>query len=153
MRISDWSSDVCSSDLGAHGSNARIALADAPCGLDRHVARRRDRVVVPPARDPGRRSRLPPVQWRAGCDDRASAASVDLSPRALARRTHRRARRGRWPRSTLDGRGAAAMSADNPYDGQARIDIDGKIITVPMTRPENLNALSPSITRASWGIG
>src|SRR3546814_15250576 len=29
MRISDWSSDVCSSDLGQNPENSRTALADA----------------------------------------------------------------------------------------------------------------------------
>src|SRR3546814_2972818 len=34
MRISDWSSDVCSSDLGAHAV-LEIGLVDRACSLDR----------------------------------------------------------------------------------------------------------------------
>src|SRR3546814_7136235 len=33
MRMSDWSSDVCSSDLYNHGSSARVAHGDAPIRL------------------------------------------------------------------------------------------------------------------------
>src|SRR3546814_15992079 len=41
MRISDWSSDVCSSDLGLRPTRQRLALAkllfEAPGGCDRHM--------------------------------------------------------------------------------------------------------------------
>lgn len=42
------------------------------------------------------------------------------------------------------------MTGDNAYDGHARIDVEGKIITVTMTRPDKLNAISPAITAAFW---
>src|SRR3546814_13014494 len=48
MRISDWSSDVCSSDLGARRSLYRRALRSDPAVLvaapHRHRRRRRDRI-------------------------------------------------------------------------------------------------------------
>src|SRR3546814_8069442 len=37
MRISDWSSDVCSSDLGARGQAQRHAFADR-VAAERHIA-------------------------------------------------------------------------------------------------------------------
>src|SRR3546814_3657810 len=42
MRISDWSSDVCSSDLLGHLNEAAIRLADQPGGraFERDLARR-----------------------------------------------------------------------------------------------------------------
>src|SRR3546814_9345769 len=55
MRISDWSSDVCSSDLGIHirapdGRQFRHHLQPLECGLERQPrsrrCRRRDRVGV-----------------------------------------------------------------------------------------------------------
>src|SRR3546814_10383600 len=36
MRISDWSSDVCSSDLGQLGQRARNEALAAEAGIDRH---------------------------------------------------------------------------------------------------------------------
>src|SRR3546814_2037718 len=47
MRISDWSSDVCSSDLGTAGSGG-AAAAIAPCGVGRGN-RAAGRVVLPRA--------------------------------------------------------------------------------------------------------
>src|SRR3546814_5916517 len=37
MRISDWSSDVCSSDLGALAKLAKIEVACRCCGIDQWV--------------------------------------------------------------------------------------------------------------------
>lgn len=42
------------------------------------------------------------------------------------------------------------MGQDLPYDGHARIDVADAIITVTMTRPDKLNAISPAITAALW---
>ncbi|MBW8297505.1 MAG: enoyl-CoA hydratase/isomerase family protein [Sphingopyxis sp.] len=42
------------------------------------------------------------------------------------------------------------MTGDDKFDGHARIDVEDRIITVTMTRPDKLNAISPAITAAFW---
>src|SRR3546814_11662289 len=46
MRISDWSSDVCSSDLNGHQtSTSKLSLADLEMDDDAHLVRRAGQVV------------------------------------------------------------------------------------------------------------
>src|SRR3546814_1060734 len=71
MRISDWSSDVCSSDLSGVGHRAgldhRSAAARRP-GVERSAARS-GRLAMDAARHPlGRRGGAGPADARAGLD-------------------------------------------------------------------------------------
>src|SRR3546814_7391836 len=62
MRISDWSSDVCSSDLVEQHAHGDIALDDRPVDLIANVLRNRgieiDQAVVDQRQDDGRRQCL-----------------------------------------------------------------------------------------------
>src|SRR3546814_4714524 len=75
MRISDWSSDVCSSDLARKELSPR--LQDAPAGLCHGLLRARYQSSVPTSdRDPS-----PPAQDRPSCS--SGPRSCDRDDRAL----------------------------------------------------------------------
>src|SRR3546814_5681140 len=82
MRISDWSSDVCSSDLKV----PRHLLAGDEGGMERQRARCRACRAACAARDRAGQLRCASVQRRTRHDARTCAAPVDLSPALAGRR-------------------------------------------------------------------
>src|SRR3546814_12146684 len=98
MRISDWSSDVCSSDLHAGAA-----------GVDREL-----RV---PGRDDHHERNAPDRHRRDRSDDRVANARAAIAwPRPLSsgRRHRAGARRGRLV--NLTGNTVALLAASNPHD-------------------------------------
>src|SRR3546814_10782498 len=75
MRISDWSSDVCSSDLAKHGRAARAA-AERP-GNDAGAFLRRDRTA---------RVEMDPLRGHGTVDE---DVAIDRSQRGVASTLHR----------------------------------------------------------------
>src|SRR3546814_9440551 len=84
MRISDWSSDVCSSDLYGRGSLSRTGLDDA----DGSVLSGDDRDPAASGRKPGNRDRPQGRTRYAGTDDTPR-------PRLCEDADHRRSVQGR----------------------------------------------------------
>src|SRR3546814_6460298 len=106
MRISDWSSDVCSSDLRRRPRRAKTADTSGPGKHARESLQEGDRFRIGPARAvaglreraPGRivrlvRVRLAAVRRRARSQHRADAAGANPGGRRLSGRA------GRPPRS------------------------------------------------------
>src|SRR3546814_17899404 len=98
MRISDWSSDVCSSDLGHDGVRVGAAGADRrrgePVGIDQGERHGRGAVTQPRDADPGGICKAPgnrKINARKDCrHDRKSvvegksvSVSVDLGGRRI----------------------------------------------------------------------
>src|SRR3546814_9238570 len=118
MRISDWSSDVCSSDLRSARRNRHPARRAAP------PPRR-----FPPAPRHGRRRRRP---------------STPPSPGGGARET-RRARRGRCPKASQNP--AAARSEEHTSELQSLMRISYAVfcLTKKNTPPNSNNMIQTNI--------
>src|SRR3546814_19028843 len=89
MRISDWSSDVCSSDLAPVGIDDQVRAQAGTRGLDQHVQALADTAAaLGVADDPTHRiacrhrnQRLARLQGDTGD---AAGTGIDLVPRAVA---------------------------------------------------------------------
>src|SRR3546814_18107331 len=78
MRISDWSSDVCSSDL--HGKGSRLCRRE-DAGVDAAEDDDRDHEGIPD--DPDRPQ---PEIGRASCRERVYSVRVDLGGRRIIKK-------------------------------------------------------------------
>src|SRR3546814_5311283 len=90
MRISDWSSDVCSSDLGHDGVRVGAAGADRrrgePVGIDQGERHGRGAVTQPRDADPGGICKAPgnrKINARKDCRQEASSLRPILSPHRI----------------------------------------------------------------------
>src|SRR3546814_13334324 len=94
MRISDWSSDVCSSDLIAIEETCRGHIGPEPAGKGsrRSVSARRRRAIDDPDRHPrflGRMVRAVQADRKSVVEGKSVSVRVDLGVRRLIKKkTH-----------------------------------------------------------------
>src|SRR3546814_13877744 len=86
MRISDWSSDVCSSDLNDHAARDPLRDGEAVCAA-------KDRALQPRVTRWGEGPDLPSDPFETPLPDRRAAAAPN--ERGLPHLVHSQARRGR----------------------------------------------------------
>src|SRR3546814_13187247 len=80
MRISDWSSDVCSSDLGqvgVHGDGSDLAIVSYGNGY--YLSRQAEKILA----DDGVKARVIDLRWLGPVDEDALLAAVGGAQRLL----------------------------------------------------------------------